>query len=94
MQQALGRNLASLHEQPERLDAGDGAGEYRADSIGHVTEQLQLDQLPLSLFGSDLSLAAVLADLGEPLEVSLGLLAIEQVADHSMDDQVRVAANR
>lgn len=91
--QAFCGQIDALGKDPKGLDARDHGVHFHADFIVEVVEQFQFFEFPFGLFGSPFEIAAMDAEAGESVETGNGSFAIDEVADHPVNDQVGIPAN-
>ncbi len=91
--QSFGRNLHALSEQAEGFDTGNDSCHPLPNFIGHEIQEFEFNQITLGIGGAFLQITTMLTQHRQAVVVGIRFLAIDEVADHTMDNQVGIAAN-
>ena len=91
--QTFGRDLHALSENAESFDARNDGRHPLPDFVRHEIQELEFDQVTFSVSSSFLQITAMLAKHRQSVVIGIRFLAVDQVTDHSMNDQVWIAAN-
>ena len=93
---ALDEELVQFHEEADGDDAGDGAGELRAEVLLHELGGFHLDRIARGGVGADFGsgdgAAQVLVE-GEVVGFGESAVAEDDTVDLTVHDEVRVAAD-